>query len=134
MIVISNGITSVELDDELDWSDEDYHPFTQAVEAGLTGKPIVDIWELHGMRPITLAAGDSYAWCLWADYLQLRAWAQTPAQELALTLQDRGVSFPRVMFRHNDGEALQHRALVPYTDRQPDDLVVLTRLAFMTLE
>lgn len=118
-ISLSDGTTTVELNPDLFWSDEDnWHPVQQAVARTLTGALDVQVAGLTKGRPITLEPeNDSSAWMASAVVAQLRNWAAVPGQELTLTLRSQTYT---VLFRHQDG-GFEARPVVHYRDRLPDD-------------
>ena len=97
---LTDGTTTVTLDH--DWIDEyDWSPVEQTSDYTLTGALVVEQATRQAGRPITLAPPrPDMAWTAKADLDRLRAWAETPGQQLMLTLED-GRSYT-VLFRHED--------------------------------
>lgn len=118
-ISLSDGTTTVELNPDLFWSDEDnWHPVQQAVARTLTGALDVQVAGMIKGRPITLEPeNDSSAWMDSSIVVQLRNWAAVPGQQLTLTLRSQTYT---VLFRHQDG-GFEARPVVHYRDRLSDD-------------
>lgn len=126
-ITISVGATSVDLHPDLYWADEfSWHPVEQKVDRSITGALIVQAAErLDGKgRPITLQPiDDQSAWMRGEVVSQLRNWAAVPAQVLTLTL--RGVTYS-VLFRHQDGAAIEADPVVFFSDAGDQDFYRVT--------
>ena len=118
-ITLSDGTTTVTLDKDLYWPDEnDWTPVVQSVNRSITGGLIVQPATRVRGRPITLEPeDDSTAWMTRAAVDQLRNWAAVPGQQLTLTL--RGTSHT-VIFRHQDG-GFEAKPVIHYRDRVPGD-------------
>jgi hypothetical protein len=131
MITLTNGTTTLELDEDLYWDDEFAWSATeQSVERSLTGAQIIHLGLRQAGRPITLRTEDeSSGWMTRADMVALQAWANTPGLQLTLSL--RGTDYS-VLFRHHDGGAFEARPVVHYADPDPSDWVVPT-LRFITV-
>lgn len=100
-ITISDGITTLELPDDLHWADEHaWSPVAQTVEHALDGALLVFTTARQAGRPITLAGAEDRAWITRAEVEQLRTWAALPGQQLTLTLHGTART---VVFRHQDG-------------------------------
>lgn len=129
-ITLAVGATSVALDPDLLWTDENsWHPVEQSVERTITGAQIISVAARLGGRPITLQPeDDSSAWMTAAEVAQLKAWAATAGQEMQLTL--RGVA-RAVIFRHQD-TPLEAVPVVHYSDVQGADWYRVT-LRFMEI-
>lgn len=121
MITLSDGTTTLALDPDLMWSDEDnWHGVQQSVVRTLTGALDIQAAAMIKGRPVTLEPeDDNSAWAFMNSAVveQLRNWAAVPMQQLTLTL--RGVS-RTVIFRHQDG-GLEARPVVHYRDRLSGD-------------
>ena len=119
MITLADATTTLELDPDLFWSDEDnWHPVAQNVERTITGALDIQVTAMQKGRPITLEPeDDSSAWMTSAVVQQLRNWAAVPGQQLILTL--RGMSHT-VLFRHQDG-GFEAKPVIHYRDRVPGD-------------
>ena len=126
-ITLELGATSVDLHPDLFWEDENsWHPVEQKVERSITGALIVQAAErLDGKgRPITLRPiDDQSAWMRGEVVSQLRNWAAVPAQVLTLTL--RGVTYS-VLFRHQDGSAIEADPVVFFSDADDQDFYRVT--------
>lgn len=119
MITLSDGATTLTLNPDLLWSDEDnWHPVQQNVQRTITGALDVQVAAMNTGRPITLESeDDSSAWMSSSAVVQLRNWAAVPGQVLILTLRNETRN---VIFRHQDG-GLEARPVVHYRDRTPTD-------------
>ena len=119
MITLADATTTLTLNPDLFWSDEDnWHPVAQNVERTITGALDIQVAAMQKGRPITLEPeDDSSAWMTSAVVQQLRNWAAVPGQQLILTLRD--VSHT-VIFRHQDG-GFEAKPVVHYRDRVPGD-------------
>lgn len=119
MITLSDSTTTLPLNPDLYWSDEDtWNPVQQSVERTITGAMDVQVGAMVGGRPITLEPeNDESAWMTSAQVAQLRNWAAVPGQELTLTLRDVERT---VIFRHQDG-GFEARPVVHFRDRLPGD-------------
>lgn len=119
-IVLSVGGTSVELPRDLAWADElAWHPVKQSVDWSITGAAIVQVQQITSGRPITLeppVAGAS--WIRRSALDQLKVWADTPGVVMALTL--RGL-VRTVIWRHQDGEVMAARPVMPQEGVEADD-------------
>ncbi|MBH2008091.1 MAG: hypothetical protein I8H71_00420 [Xanthomonadaceae bacterium] len=122
-ITLSAGATTVALDPDLLWADENnWHPVEQSIERSVTGAQIISVATRIGGRPITLQPeDDGSAWMTAADVAQLKAWAAIAGQQMQLTL--RGTA-RTVIFRHPD--ALEAMSVVHYSDVQDADWYRLT--------
>lgn len=114
-ITLSDGTTTVNLHPDLYWEDENsWHPVEQVVERTITGALIVSAAQRVGGRNITLRPeDDASAWMPHSTIVQLRNWAAVAGQELTLTL--RGVARD-VIFRHQEGEAVQANPVTHFND------------------
>lgn len=128
-ITLSDGTTTVDLNEDLFWSDENnWHPVAQTAQRSLTGALIVQAAALLKGRHITLEPETDDSGALTLEVLeQLRNWAAVPGQQLTLTL--RGVA-RTVIYRHHDGEAITARPWIHYSDVQLGDFYLCT-LRFM---
>lgn len=128
-IALSDGVTSVELHEDLYWSDEGWSPIEQTEDRSITGALLVQIGEKDQGRPITLQPIDpESAWCSRSVLDQLLVWAAVPGQELTLTL--RGVAYT-VMCRHQN-VAVEFTPVVHYADVADADSYLVT-LRLMTV-
>lgn len=120
MITLSDGSTTIELDPDLYWSDENaWNPVQQDVKRTITGALDVQVGALTGGRPITLEPEDDRsAWRITSATVdQIRNWAAVPGKELTLNL--RGIA-RTVLFRHQDG-GFEARPVAHFRDRLPSD-------------
>lgn len=122
-ITLSVGATSLALDPDLLWADENnWHPVEQAVERSLTGALLIDVGRRTGGRFITLQPeDDGSAWMTRDDVEQLKAWAAIAGQEMQLTLRGETRT---VLFRHP--EPMEAVPVVHYRDVQNSDWYRLT--------
>lgn len=128
MITITDGIATVNLSDDLQWSDEWWSPVDQSVERSITGALIIQSAAQLAGRPITLQGSDDSAWVARSAIEQLRNWSIVAGKQLQLTL--RGTS-RTVLFRHQD-TAIDADPVVPYGDVQAGDFYRVT-LRFMEI-
>jgi hypothetical protein len=131
MITLSDGVTEVELHKDLQWADEyNWLPVEQVASRSVTGAHIVQAALRIGGRPITLQPEDDRsAWMPRATVDALREWAATPALEMTLTIN--GTAF-EVVFRHQEGSALQATPVMHY-DVMVDEDHYLVTLRFMEI-
>lgn len=119
-ITLADGTTTLPINEDLLWEDEnDWHPVEQTAERSITGALIVQASARANGRPITLAPeGEDSAWLTRATVEALRNWAAVPGKVMTLTI--RGVARP-VMFRHQDGQAVEAKPVIHYSDVQSGD-------------
>lgn len=126
MITLTVGTTSVALPEDLYWSDETtWSPVVQSVDRSLTGALLVQTALRQAGRPVTLAPPEEArsSWLSRSSLEQLQVWLGQPGQVMLLTL--RGV-VRSVVWRHQDGSALEARPVQHYSDVQPDDVYTAT--------
>lgn len=123
-ITLSDGTTTVTLNPDLFWSDENnWNPVQQTVERTVTGALLVSTALMTAGRPITLEPeDDSSAWIPRSAVEALRNFAAVPGKELTLTLRSVAHS---VMFRHQDG-GFSARPVVHYNDADSADWFLCT--------
>lgn len=128
-ITLADLSTTLTLNEDLYWTDENsWHPVQQSAERTITGALVVSASEMVGGRPITLEGeDDASGWMTHATIEQLRNWAAVPGKTLTLTM--RGVA-RTVMFRHQDGQAVEASPVVHYSDVVSSDYYRAT-LRFM---
>lgn len=133
VITLAVGAVTLELDPDLQWSDEfDWSPVEQAIEYSLTGALIVDHGLRQAGRPITLdAPSDDAAWMPRGVLTQLQAWEADPALA-GMTLNLRGTTYD-VIFRRHDGAPIEARPVTFVADPLPGGFGdwYLTTLRFM---
>jgi hypothetical protein len=131
VITLTVGALSVALPGDLLWADESsYSPVVQTVAPSITGAALV-MAEALQYRPITLRpASDTASPITLGACRQLRAWADTPLQEMTLTL--RGMTWD-VIWRHNDNPALDWRLAFHVDEPDDSDLCFLGDLRFLTI-
>lgn len=124
-ISLAVGATSLTLHPDLYWADENnWHPVEQTVERSLTGALIVQSATRQDGRPITLQPIDEQsAWMPRSALLQLRNWAAVAGQVMTLTLM--GVTYD-VMFRHQDGSAIEATPVVHFNNVANEDFYRVT--------
>ncbi|HEY0953977.1 MAG TPA: hypothetical protein VGE36_04420 [Roseateles sp.] len=125
-ITLSVGATSVALPADLYWSDElAWHPVGQSATRSVTGALIVQVQATTTAgRPITLAPPVELAsWLPRSVLLQLRAWADVPGQVMQLQLHG---ALRDVMWRHQDGEVITTRPVMPQEGVAPEDAYTAT--------
>ena len=129
-ITLSDGVTSLALDEDLEWRDEHaWSPVVQSVAHSLTGALIVQVATRQAGRPITLAASEDRGWITGTALAQLLAWGAIAGQVLTLTL--RGATYS-VMLRHYDAPAVEATPVVSYSDPISSDWYVVT-LKFLVI-
>lgn len=119
MSTLSDGITTIELDDGLAWADEwAWQPVAQSARRTITGALVVTTQAVVAGQPITLAAeADDKGWLTRAQLQQCRTWAAVAGQVLTLTY--RGTAYS-VMWRVQDG-AIDARPVMPWLDDDAQD-------------
>jgi len=119
-ITLADNAGSLTLNSDLAWVDEyNWHPVDQTVERTLTGAIIVSAAVRTKGRPITLQATDENSgWITKAALDALRNWATVPGKVLTLTLSGTART---VMFRHDEGSAIEATPVVFYSDLTSDD-------------
>jgi len=125
MITLTVGATTLELPEDLYWSDEfNWQPVEQSADRTITGALVVSVAARVGGRPITLQFEDKdSAWASRATVEQLGTWAAIPGQQMTLSL--RGTS-RTVMWRHQDAPALAAEPIVHYSDTDAADPYLIT--------
>lgn len=128
-ITLTYDTTTIDLHPDLYWSDElDWAPVEQSVQRSVSGALIVMASERIAGRPITLQPeDDASAWMQRATVATLVSWGAVPERQMTLTIN--GTSYD-VIFRHQDGAAIEARPVVQYQDPQPTDFYTVT-LRFM---
>lgn len=119
MITLSDGTTTIQLDPDMRWTDENnWSPVAQAVSRTITGSLDIQVASMTAGRPITLEPeDDGSAWMPSRVVEQLRNFAAVPGLQMTLTLRNVGRT---VIFRHQDG-GLEARPVTHYSDRDEDD-------------
>lgn len=119
-ITIADTNTTLTLNTDLAWVDEhNWHPVEQTVERTLTGALIVSSASRLSGRPITLQASDENSgWVPKSVVDGLRNFAATPGKIMTLTLSGAART---VMFRHEEGSAVEATPVVFYSDPLSDD-------------
>lgn len=117
---LSDGITTVTLPDDLDWTDEfAWTPVQQTVEQSVTGALLVQTGTAQAGRPITLQGADDRAWLRgYAAAAQIDTWSHVAGKQLTLVL--RGAA-RTVIFRHHEAPAFEAREIfgeVPGSETQ----------------
>ena len=130
-ITLSDGTTTLNLNPDLFWADEDYSPVEQTADPTLTGALVIQAGALTAGRPITLQPEDEKsAWMPFSVVEQLRNWAAVPLKQMTLTI--RGVS-RTVIFRHQDGaKGLSAAPVAHRRDVDADDQYLCT-IRFMEI-
>lgn len=104
MITLSDGTETIELPEDLNWSDRHWSPVAQAFTRSVTGKPIIQEAASQQGRPITLEPPTGGGWMLASNEPQITDWHDTPGQKL--TLDYHGETHT-VQFRHHDGQGYE---------------------------
>jgi hypothetical protein len=125
-ITLADSSTTLTLSPDLQWADENnWHPVEQIVERTLTGALIVSAAARLKGRPITLQPADEGSgWMTKSTVESLRNLAAVPGKTMTLTLSGAART---VMFRHEEGSAVEATPVVFYSDQTSTDyfLVVL---------
>lgn len=125
-ITLSDSSTTLALDPDLRWSDEQsWSSVVQVSRYKLNGALSVHVSERKAGRPITLQGDEKTGWAgmTGAVLAQLREWSETPGQQLTLML--RGTTYT-VIFRHQDAPALDATPIEDFRDPLPTDRYVVT--------
>lgn len=123
MMTLTYLSTTLTLPSDLIWRDEyDWHPVVQSVEYSTTGAMIVDAMTKQAGRPITLMAGENFAWMQRSTVAQLKTWAAIAGAEFVLSLN--GTSF-NVIFDHTQ-TAFEASPVVEFSAPLDSDYYVLT--------
>ena len=118
-IILSDGVTSIDLPDDLWWADRhSWTPVEQTVATSITGAAIVDIGTRLNGRPITLQGDEEHAWIYYSIVSQLKAWGDIPGKLLSLTLA--GTTYD-VVFRHHEKPAIDVYPIVDYNAPDTQD-------------
>ena len=130
-ILLSVGSAQVTIHPDMYWKDEsDWNPVEQSVQRSLTGALIVSVATRTVGRPITLQAEDeASAWMTLANLFQLRIWADTPGQQMQLTISG---TVRDVIFRHHEGPAIEAVPVTHYAEMDSTDFYRIT-LRFMEI-
>lgn len=128
-IILTDGVTSLDLSPDLYWSDENnWHPVEQTTQRSLTGALIVSSATRLKGRPITLQPQtESEAWMTRATLDALRNWGAVAGQVLTLTLRSKSYS---VVFRHHEPPAIDATPVIHFNDVKEADWYLVT-LRFM---
>lgn len=118
-ISLTDGTVTVNLPDDLLWSDEhSWSPVEQSVATSIAGAALIDVAVRVNGRPITLEGDEEHAWLLYSVVDQLKAWAAAPGKQLLLTL--RSTTFD-VVFRHQDAPAIEVTPVVDFNAPDAQD-------------
>lgn len=121
MITLTANGATIALDDDLYWSDEySWSPIQQSIDWAADGALMIDEFEKLAGRPITLQPpSPDAAWLPGVVLRQLQALAALPELEMSLTV--RSTTFD-VMFRRNDGPAIEAEPVEFQSDPVPGDI------------
>jgi hypothetical protein len=129
-ITLSDGSNTVELPEDLNWSDRTWSRVAQSFTRGLTGAPIIMADAAQYGRPVTLEAPERGGWMLATAEPQILTWHNTPGQ--TLTLDYRGETHT-VQFRHHEGPGYESTPVRYQINPGPDHRVIPT-FRFITVE
>lgn len=131
MTTLSYNGTTINLPDDLYWSDEaSWQPVVQTAERTITGALVLQVHARIAGRPITLTPDSENASWITRDTLEtLMSWASIPGCEMLLSYRE--ISYT-VVWRHHDGEVITATPVVHYSDVQDGDYYTAT-LRFMEL-
>lgn len=130
MITLSDGTNTVELPEDLNWSDRTWSPVAQSFTRGLTGAPIIMADAAQYGRPITLEAPERGGWMIATAEPQILTWHNAPGQ--TMTLDFHGETHT-VQFRHHDGLGYESTPVRYQINPGPDHRVIPT-FRFITVE
>lgn len=92
MTTLSDGTTTLNLSDDLVWTDEfAWRPVAQQVDRSVTGALLIQTAALTAGRPITLASDATSGWLTRAQVDQMATWAAIVGRTLTLVL--RGTTY-----------------------------------------
>lgn len=118
---LGDGVTTVDLSDDIKWSDEfAWSPMSSSSEYTLTGALVVEQAARSAGRPITLQSLDNAAWIPRATIEQITAWRDQGAQ---LSLVYRGVTYQVLMVAD---DAITATPIFYFSDPVPVDWYQLT--------
>lgn len=122
MITLSDGVTTITLPDDLQWSDEfAWSPVEQTREYSLSGALVIQEGVKVRGREITLLGGDDVAWVTRATVLQLYAMASVAGKIMTLVFHSRTFT---VMFNHPN--AIEAAEVVRQADPAASDFYSIT--------
>jgi hypothetical protein len=127
---LSDGITTVELPYDIDWTDRTELPIEQATKRSVTGKLIVMSAVGQYGRNITLEPPARGGWWPANKEPKILEWLAEP--EKKLTLAWRGETHA-VMFRHTEARAYESE-LVFYTVSPGEGDFIMPTFRFLTME
>jgi len=130
VITLSDGTNTIELPEDLNWSDRTWSPVAQSFARSVTGKAIIQVAAAQLGQPITLQAPDRGGWMLATKEPQIITWHNEPGQKL--TLDFHGETHT-VQFRHHDGLGYESTPLRFQINPGPDHRVIPT-FRFITVE
>ena len=117
-------LDSISLPDDLDWQDEfDWAPVVQTQTPTLTGSIIVEESAVPEGRPITLVAGEDFAWATRSLVKQLKEKEAVINTPMTLTINDVG-SFSVIWRR--DPVGVEAKQLLQISDPVDGDRYLLT--------
>jgi len=120
-ITLSDGTTTLELPEDLQWSDEfGWTPVEHSTDFSLSGSLVVQEGTRQDGRPITLVGGQEGSWAKRSLVEALHAMASEPDQLMTLDLWGRQFS---VMFRR---PAIEAREIIRQADPGPDHWYAIT--------
>jgi hypothetical protein len=124
-ITLAYSTTTLTLPEDLFWQDENaWHPVEQTAQRTLTGSVVISTAQRLGGRPITLQPlDDGTAWMSYSMLTTLNSWAAVAGRVMTLTI--RGVS-RSVIFRHQDGSAIEATPVIFYNDTDNADFYLVT--------
>lgn len=122
MISLSDGVTTVELPEGLNWVDEhSWQAVGSSFTRGLTGKPIIQVQAANKGRPITLEPYDlSAAWWTRSELSALDEWINDPDQTLTLVFMSQTFT---VRFRHYEPPAVSAKPIMFYSDPVASNII-----------
>jgi hypothetical protein len=117
--------TTLTLPEDYFWQDENaWHPVEQTAQRTITGSVVISASQRVGGRPITLQPlDDGTAWMPYSMLATLKTWGAVAGRQMTLTI--RG-AVRTVIFRHQDGSAIEATPIVHYSDVVSGDFYLVT--------
>jgi len=123
-ILLSDGNSTVELPDDLNWVDEyDWVSARQSFTRSVSGSLIIQAAARTAGRPITLEPPDNGGWITRAALDAVKAYADTPDLQMTLTMRNANYT---VMFRSDEGEPITAEPLMFFADPAPEHYALAT--------
>ena len=122
---MSITLGTLTLPDDLVWEDEfNWSAVKRSSSISLTGALVIQENTQQKGRPITLTGQADSAWMTKEKLNQLRDMVEVPKEKYSLTLHDNQTF--TVMFARDQGNPVQAKQVVGYSDPEPTDYYTLT--------